>query len=29
METFVKINPDFDALQKQKKLGELYPTKNS
>ena len=28
METFVKINPDFDALQKQKKMGELYPNKN-
>jgi len=25
METFVKINPDFDALDKQKKVGELYP----
>jgi len=24
METFVKIKPDFDALQKQKKMGELY-----
>jgi len=29
METFVKINPDFDALQKQKKMGELYPNKNA
>ena len=28
METFVKINPDFDALQKQKKMGELYPNKS-
>ena len=28
METFVKIKPDFDALQKQKKMGELYPNKN-
>lgn len=27
METFVKIKPDFDALQKQKKVGELYPSK--
>jgi hypothetical protein len=27
METFIKINPDFDALQKQKKMGELYPSK--
>lgn len=27
METFVKIKPDFDALQKQKKMGELYPNK--
>jgi hypothetical protein len=27
MESFVKINPDFDALEKQKKMGELYPTK--
>jgi acyl carrier protein len=26
MESFVKINPDFDALEKQKKMGELYPT---
>ena len=25
MDTFVKINPDFDALDKQKKVGELYP----
>jgi acyl carrier protein len=25
MDTFVKINPDFDALEKQKKVGELYP----
>ena len=24
METFIKIKPDFDALQKQKKMGELY-----
>jgi len=24
METFVKIVPDYDALQKQKKMGELY-----
>ena len=24
METFVKIQPDFDALEKQKKMGELY-----
>jgi len=27
MDTFVKIKPDFDALEKQKKMGELYPTK--
>ena len=27
MDTFVKIKPDFDALQKQKKMGELYPNK--
>ena len=27
METFIKIKPDFDALQKQKKMGELYPNK--
>jgi len=27
MESFVKINPDFDALEKKKKMGELYPTK--
>lgn len=26
METFVKIAPDFDALEKQKKVGELYPS---
>jgi len=25
MDTFVKIKPDFDALEKQKKVGELYP----
>ena len=24
MEVFTKIKPDFDALQKQKKMGELY-----
>jgi hypothetical protein len=24
METFVEIKPDFDALKKQKKVGELY-----
>jgi acyl carrier protein len=24
METFVAIKPDYDALQKQKKMGELY-----
>jgi|TARA_B110000977_G_scaffold129523_1_gene165162 acyl carrier protein len=24
METFVAIQPDYDALQKQKKMGELY-----
>jgi len=24
METFTKIKPDYDALQKQKKMGELY-----
>ena len=24
METFVKIVPDYDALKKQKKMGELY-----
>lgn len=26
METFVQIKPDFDALEKQKKVGELYPS---
>lgn len=26
METFEKITPDFDALEKQKKVGELYPS---
>jgi hypothetical protein len=26
METFVPIQPDFDALDKQKKVGELYPS---
>nr|AIM52790.1 acyl carrier protein [Ochromonas sp. CCMP1393] len=26
METFVEIKPDFDALDKQKKVGELYPS---
>jgi acyl carrier protein len=26
METFVQIKPDFDALDKQKKVGELYPS---
>ena len=25
MDTFVKVKPDFDALEKQKKVGELYP----
>lgn len=25
MESFVEIRPDFDALKKRKKLGELYP----
>ena len=25
METFVEIKPDFDALEKRQKLGELYP----
>nr|YP_009545223.1 acyl carrier protein [Synura uvella]AYO28377.1 acyl carrier protein [Synura uvella] len=25
METFVKIEPDFDALEKRQKIGELYP----
>jgi acyl carrier protein len=25
METFVQIQPDFDTLEKQKKVGELYP----
>lgn len=25
METFVAIKPDFDALEKRQKLGELYP----
>jgi acyl carrier protein len=25
METFVQIKPDFDTLEKQKKVGELYP----
>jgi acyl carrier protein len=24
METFIAITPDYDALQKQKKMGELY-----
>jgi acyl carrier protein len=28
METFVKIQPDFDALEKQKKMGELYPNQD-
>ena len=25
METFVQIKPDFDTLEKQKNVGELYP----
>jgi len=25
METFVPIQPDFDALEKRQKMGELYP----
>lgn len=25
METFVAITPDFDALEKRQKMGELYP----
>jgi acyl carrier protein len=25
METFVKIEPDFDALEKRKKMGGMYP----
>ena len=25
METFTKINPDFDALDKRQKMGEMYP----
>jgi acyl carrier protein len=25
METFAKINPDFDALEKRRKMGEMYP----
>ena len=25
METFVAIKPDFDALEKRQKMGELYP----
>ena len=25
METFVKIQPDFQALEKRQKMGELYP----
>jgi len=25
METFVPIKPDFDALEKRQKIGELYP----
>lgn len=25
METFTAIKPDFDALEKRKKMGELYP----
>jgi hypothetical protein len=28
METFVKIQPDFQALEKRQKMGELYPNKN-
>nr|AYO28234.1 acyl carrier protein [Synura sphagnicola] len=26
MEEFVKIQPDFEALEKRQKIGELYPT---
>lgn len=29
MTTYTKIKPDFDALEKQKKMGELYPNKGS
>jgi acyl carrier protein len=25
METFIEIKPDFDALEKRQKMGELYP----
>lgn len=25
METFIKIKPDFDALEKRQKMGEMYP----
>ena len=25
METFTKIKPDFDALEKRQKMGEMYP----
>jgi acyl carrier protein len=27
LDPFVKIQPDFNALEKQKKMGELYPNK--
>jgi|EP01039_Chlorochromonas_danica_P011784 acyl carrier protein len=26
MEEFIKIEPDFEALEKRQKIGELYPT---
>jgi hypothetical protein len=29
MDPFVTIKPDFDALEKQKKMGELYPNKET
>lgn len=29
METFVPIKPDFDALEKRQKIGELYPNPKS
>jgi acyl carrier protein len=29
METFIEIKPDFDALEKRQKMGELYPKVNN
>jgi acyl carrier protein len=29
MDTFVAIQPDFDALEKRQKIGELYPNSKS